>query len=63
MTGYTLHTELCLMPATEYGDYRVPTRDFHFAILRPDLSLVFRTETVVLALEILDTLNSAGEKA
>lgn len=63
MTAYAVYPEFCLMPATEYGPYRVPARDFHYAIRRGDRSLVFRTETVKLANEILDALNGARENA
>lgn len=49
------------MPSTASGPYLVPARDFNYAILR-DGSLVFRTETLRLANELLAALNGDEEK-
>ena len=62
MTSYRLHTERHFLPATTSGPYYVPSRDFFFAIRRSGGSLVFRTETLRLANEILDRLNG-GERS
>ncbi|MCR4341615.1 MAG: hypothetical protein NUW01_17205 [Gemmatimonadaceae bacterium] len=64
MTRYILSSESYVMPATNSGDYRVPPRDFRFAIRRThDHSLVFRTQTVRLANEILENLNGTRSAA
>ncbi|MCR4341890.1 MAG: hypothetical protein NUW01_18595 [Gemmatimonadaceae bacterium] len=55
--GYVLSSESYVMPGTNSGEYRVSPRDFRFAIRRRDGSLVFRTQTVRLANEILENLN------
>lgn len=57
MTAYAVYPELCLMPATEYGDSRVPPRHFRYTIRRADRSLVFRLETLAEAEQILARLN------
>ena len=59
MTAYALHSERHLIEAKKY-DYDRP-RDFRFAIRRRDGSLVFRTETVQLAHELLANLNGDVE--
>ena len=61
MTGaYVLSSELHLTLPTS-GEYLSPARCFNYAIRRRDGSLVFRTETVRLANDILAALNGDTE--
>ena len=59
MSAYVLSPERHLTLPT-WGENRSPALTFNYAIRRRDGSLVFRTETVRLAHEILANLNGDG---